>query len=271
MSRISRMTKERLDRLKAALEKSHIEYTDALKKEFVTYVNELSSSDYEKGDLLFHADMFAKTKATPAKKVTFTEPVPAKETRSIPRMTAKNLEILKKELSSAGVKNLEDEKNLKKLKDEFRDYLKSLTDDDYNSHDILDHMKSFATTMKTEGTPPESIPELDASDIEEIPQKEIEKSADRFIRSLKDAPTIAFDKHDGKWVGPAEDDDEDNIEIVDNSIKYAVGEKTRRVYRINPDGVGDTFLGFAGVGKFKHIKLPESDDELANDMRTLKV
>lgn len=270
MSRISRMTKDRLDGLKTALEKEHVEYTDALKKDYMNYVNGLSDADYEKGDLSFHASAFAKTK-TPAKPVVVVSPPPSKEARSIPRMTAKSLETLKKELSSAGIANLDDEKTLKKLKDEFRAYLKSLADDEYTSHDILDHMKSFSVTMKTSEAPPESIPEIDASDIEQLPQKVIDTHVERFVRSLHDAPTIAFDKENGKWVGPAEDDDEYNVEIVDKSVKYAVGEKTRRVYRINPDGVGDTFLGFAGIGKFKHIKLPESDDELANDMKTLKV
>lgn len=275
MSRISRMTAKRLDELKNALTEVGVDYVDALKKEYVDYVNGLSDIDYEKGDLAFHADAFAKTKITPSK-VTESKPQP-KETKKesrIPRISPKNLESLKKELRRVGVEQLDDKKTLDGLKAQFRSYVDALTDDDYMAHDLLGHMEAFAKSLTSTATPPESIPELGESDIEQIPYEEIEKYVDRFTRGLLPNKTIAYDTQQGKWVGPAEDDDEWNVEVTHDGVKYVVGEKTKRIYRVNPDGIGDVFLGFAGIGKFKHIKLPESDDEaeeLNMNTKTLKV
>jgi hypothetical protein len=275
MSRISRMTAKRLDELKNALTEVGVGYVDALKKEYVDYVNGLSDTDYEKGDLAFHAAAFAKTKSKPSK-VTESKPE-LKETKKesrIPRISPKNLEILKKELRRVGVEQLDDKKILDGFKSQFRSYVDTLTDDDFTAKDLLGHMETFATTLQSSRTPPESVPELECNDIAQLPQEYIEKYTDRFVRGLLPAKTVVFDKQEGKWVGPAEDNDEWNIQITQDGIKYVVGERTKRVYRVNSDDVGDVFVGFAGIGKFKHIKLPESDseeEELGLNSTTLKV
>jgi hypothetical protein len=98
------------------------------------------------------------------------------------------------------------------LKAEFRQYVEDMSQDDYVAKNLKDHIADFA---KKNGSPP----------------------------TTDDAETSA---------GAEEDPDEDMLEVTFKGTDYVVGEKTNRVYRVNPSGA-DVFEGFVKIGKFKDM------------------
>lgn len=102
------------------------------------------------------------------------------------------------------------------LKTEFRQYVEDMSNDDYVAKNMKDHIEDFA---KKNGPPP----------------------------LAKESLTVATTAE-----GAEEDPDEDMLEVTFKEVDYVVGEKTQRVYRVNPNGA-DVFEGFVKIGKFKDM------------------
>lgn len=173
-----------------------------------------------------------------------------KKTKRIPRMSPTLSTALKKELERASIP-CEEKKEFDKIKKEFVKYVESLTDNDFSKIGLVEHMTAFAN-LQTETSFPEIPSEIDTKDISEVSQDTINKHIERFVK-LSEDHSIFYDKEDGKWVAPTEDEDEYSKEVILSGTKYLVGERTGRIYK--HDTEEDVFAGFAGIGKFKEIKL----------------
>jgi len=189
-------------------------------------------------------------KATKAKKTT-----EEKKENRIPRMTAAYLKQLQSELVKANVEvNLDDKKEVEKMKKNFQKYINDLTEDDFNEKKIPSHMHDFANlqTKKEEHKEEkadETIHELTLNELQAI-----EKLAEH-----KDfAPGVYWDGDNGRKVtGPDPDNDEEDVTVKFEKKRYIVGKTTGRIHNDDDD---QDFVGYIGVLKFKAMKMPEEDE-----------
>lgn len=185
------------------------------------------------------------------------EPVDKKEKR-IKRFSPVMTTQLKKALEEVGVEVSD------KVKKEFQQYIEDLSDDDYRGAGLAEHMRMFAK-QKTPVEKP-AVEDDGGSNARGGGPTHVPTAADAprvltlvELQSIKTTasvePTGTFwDCDDGRFVtGPATDADEEVTETEFNGKKYAVGDKTGRVYEIAEDK--DIFAGFIGVGKFKDMKM----------------
>jgi hypothetical protein len=238
--------------------------------------------------------------------------------KRIARMSPAMAKELQTALTAAEIPH--DEKVFKKLKEEFRDYVNELTDDDYKKSSLPDHMRDFANLKKEEAKPetekveekpkkkggrkpkaeqaekeveaqaeakPEAVeaekegakPEKKKPGRKPKAEKEVEAQAEakpatgggaanftikkltldelmersESLVEIVGGNGIYFDSDSGDNVtGPQEDSDEEMEELTFDGKTFAVGETTGRVYEQDAEGL-DVFVGFKGVGKFKHM------------------
>jgi hypothetical protein len=201
------------------------------------------------------------------------------EKKRIPRMSPALSDHLKTALSGVKVE-LND-----KLKKEFVAYVNNLTEKDFASKGLIDHMRDFANTkktttetavtVKTEEKPKKEkgkkkseekvtvvketvpVPENGPSNavgVSELTLSELQK-LELIVTPGDKAPVGTFwDAKEGRWItGPDFDEDEYSNEVEFQGKKYMVGEKTGRVSVVDKDD-NPTFHGFIGVGKFAGMK-----------------
>jgi hypothetical protein len=215
--RIKRFSPVMAAQLKKALEDAKVEMTDALKKEFQQYIEDLTDDDYRASGLADHMRAFATLKNVKPETVVGDEPVP------VP-VAEKAEEIKEKGEAKAETETKKDEKPKKAPK-----------------------------KAAKKGEDKMVIPEMSsAANIVELSPEELRGI--KMTAEIDGKPGTYWDADNGRFVkGPESDDDEDVVEVKFNGKDYVVGEKTGRVYESNTDG--DVFAGFAGVGKFKAMEL----------------
>jgi hypothetical protein len=185
-------------------------------------------------------------KEEPVKKTAPKKDEPKKEEKRIARISPAMASQLKDALKPHGI-DLDD-----KIKKEFRDYIENLSDDDYRTEGLADHMRAFAKTkapaMSAAGG---KMPDVDPSKVQTLTLDQLQ--AIKMTATLDETPGTYWDADTGRFVsGPEAEDDEDFTEVKFQSKAYVVGEKTGRVYEARDSG--DVFAGFIGVGKFKTMK-----------------
>jgi hypothetical protein len=127
---------------------------------------------------------------------------------------------------------------------QFSKYVNELVKEDFDEKSLTEHMRSYVTTI-ARGALPKDAPAED-----EIPAVSVEDLA-TMKAALVEAygPGVYWNSESKSFIkGPDAEDDEDVTETTMGGNTYAVGDKTRRVYR-EIDGV-DVFEGFLGIGKF---------------------
>ena len=205
-----------------------------------------------------------KEKKTASKK---SEPNGEGEKR-VTKMTPTYSKYLKETSEKVGLTYNDD--NKKELGHELINYINGLTDDEFKSKGLKDHITDFVTTKKAT-TVADEDDEEDESETEEAPAptsniagggpgdmpeiltlNELQKIV--LTATLPGKPGTFVNTANGKFVpGPAADEDEDSTEVKFNGKEYAVGDKTGRVYECREEG--DFFVGFRGVGQFKEMKV----------------
>ena len=127
---------------------------------------------------------------------------------------------------------------------EFAKYVNELVKDDFDEKSLTDHMRTYVATIAGGGVP------KDAPADDEIPAVTVEQLAIIKARLVEAyGPGVYWNPDTKTFIkGPDADEDEDVTETKMDGITYAVGDKSRRVYR-EIDGV-DVFEGFLGIGKF---------------------
>jgi hypothetical protein len=190
-----------------------------------------------------------------------------KSEKRIGRMTAAIANKLKAELVKVGVKFTDNEKKeLDKFKKEFASYVNELTNDDFTSKGLEKHMEDFAKLnsptsaapvevekpkVESATTPisagPSNVAHVEDLSLKELQSVEMIATPDKFVG-------VFWDGDKGRWIrGPEQDDDEDLTEKKFKGKTYGIGDKTGRVYELTDNK--DIFVGFAGVGAFKDLKL----------------
>lgn len=220
--RIKRFSPVMTAQLKKALEENGIDMTDALKKEFQQYIEDLTDDDYRASGLADHMRAFATLKNVKPETVVGDKPV---------AMAEKAEEI--KEEDEKGEAKAETKTETKTEKDEKPKKAPKKAAKKGGDKMVIPEMSSAAT-----------IVELSLEELRGI----------KMTAEINSNPGTYWD-FEGRFVkGPESDEDEDVVEVENfNGKKYVVGEKTGRVYEVNTDG--DVFAGFAGVGKFKAMEL----------------
>jgi hypothetical protein len=128
------------------------------------------------------------------------------------------------------------------LRKDFVQYVSDLTDGDFSSKKLDDHIIDFANLKK--GSSAEKEQSVEILELEEL-QK---------LKSLNETDTVGVFKNANQLVtGFPHDGDEDATEVEFEGSTYVVGDKTGRVYETI--GQKDVFKGFVGVGKFKNMKV----------------
>jgi hypothetical protein len=188
--------------------------------------------------------------------------------KRVTKMTPTYSKYLKEISEKVGLTYNDD--NKKELGHELINYINGLTDEDFKSKGLKDHITEFVTTKKAT-TVVEEDDEEDESETEEAPAPtsnvagggpsdlpeiltldELQKI--KLTATLPGKPGTFMNTATGKFVtGPEADEDEDSTEIKFNGKEYAVGDKTGRVYECREEG--DFFAGFVGVGQFKEMKV----------------
>ena len=126
----------------------------------------------------------------------------------------------------------------------FAKYINELAKDDFDEKSLTDHMRAYVATIVGAAIP------ADAPGDDDIPATSI-ADLEKMKAALVEAygPGVYWNAETKTFIkGPAADEDEDVTETTMGGNKFAVGDKTRRVYR-EVDGV-DVFEGFLGIGKF---------------------
>jgi hypothetical protein len=210
-----------------------------------------------------------------------------KSNKRIPRMTPTITNKLKAELVKAGVTFSNDEKlektEMKGFKTELTSYVDSLTNDDFGAKALQYHIEDFAQTKKPSSAPapapakeekPKKSKKVEVTKVDEdstiistgpsnaatIETVDLEQLRDLQNKKLLATPSstnkvgVYWDAENGRWVtGPNQDDDEDMTEKNFQGKTYAIGDNTGRVYEVTDNK--DIFVGFAGVGVFKDLKV----------------
>jgi hypothetical protein len=174
-----------------------------------------------------------KKKAEEAKK----EIVPSVD-GSAPETKKKTIRLTKEQKShlaeSCGVEEVSEA-----LRKEFVQYVTELTDDDFASKKLDDHISDFAK-LKSPEKVDRAVEVLELSELQ-------------TLKHLKETEQVGVYQHADRLVtGFPQDGDEECTEIEFEGATYVVGDKTGRVYAV---GEKDVFEGFLGVGKFAKMKL----------------
>ncbi len=190
--------------------------------------------------------------------------------KRISRMSPTLSNQLKTELKTAGFVMADEKKDFDKIKKEFTAFVEELTEDDFTSKSLSDHMKEFARIKtpggraaageaveppkakkepkkKTNDGPPESaeIVKLSLADLQKV---------NKIATPTKGKTGVYWDGDTARWItGPTQDDDEDMTPITYKGKKYVVGDKTGRIYEETDNA--DVFVGFIGVGPYHEMKL----------------
>ena len=127
---------------------------------------------------------------------------------------------------------------------EFAKYINELVKEDFDEKSLTDHMRTYVATIAGGGVP------KDAPAADEITAATVDELAVIKARLVEAyGPGVYWNPETKTFIkGPDADEDEDVTETTMGGVTYAVGDKTRRVYR-EIDGV-DVFEGFLGIGKF---------------------
>jgi hypothetical protein len=155
-----------------------------------------------------------------------------------------------KRMSPALVKqltNVFDETNTPMTKEratQFSKYVNELVKEDFDEKSLTDHMRCYVATI-TGGAVPKEAPAAD--DIPSVSVADLAATKAALVEAY--GPGVYWNSTTKSFIkGPDADEDEDVTETTMGDKTYAVGDKTRRVYR-EIDGV-DVFEGFLGIGKF---------------------
>jgi len=132
---------------------------------------------------------------------------------------------------------------------EFAKYINELEKDDFDEKSLTDHMRSYVANIARGGKPKEPSGE-EVITTASVAALEVLKA--RLVEAH--GPGIYWNPDTKTFIkGPDAEEDEDVTETTMDGVKYAVGDNTRRVYRL-VDGV-DMFEGFLGIGKFASMKV----------------
>lgn len=201
-----------------------------------------------------------KPKKEPKKKAAKADSDEEKKEKRIKRFSPVMSAQLKTALEAVGLE-LND-----KIKKEFQVYIEELTDDDYRKDGLADHMRAFATMRapdeEDEETPAEPSVTSNVSGGGPDEKKKTDTLSLKELQSITVAsvePTGTYwDAENGRFVtGPDAVEDEDVTDVKFEKKNYVVGDKTGRVYEVKDSD--DVFAGFAGVGKFKGMKIPKTE------------
>ena len=191
-----------------------------------------------------------KAAAEPAAEPETEAPAPAPPAPKARKAKAEPVEKRIKRMSPALVKqltNVFDETKTAMTKDhpaEFAKYINELVKEDFDEKSLTDHMRTYVATIAGGGVP------KDAPADDEIPSATVEQLAIIKARLVEAyGPGVYWNPETKTFIkGPDADEDEDVTETKMDGITYAVGDKSRRVYR--EIGGVDVFEGFLGIGKF---------------------
>jgi hypothetical protein len=172
------------------------------------------------------------------------EAEPVKEAKKtdgvrVTRIAGKQAEALKKGLKLSD----EQKKEFESGKKSFREYVDSLTDEDWDSKNIDEHISDFVNLKKGAAVVPAVIEVISLS-IDGL--KEIESELTATVD-----PLVFWHAKTGRNVtGPiAVSEEECSVTEMDGE-EYLVGDESSRVYKGEAEA---ECLGFAGFGKFKNI------------------
>jgi hypothetical protein len=252
--RIKKVTPATALQLKAALESEGVEVTEENKKKFVEeykqYVNDMPEDDYMRSGSADVMKTFAKMKLPPAVAPEVPAEVPVAEKvddKKKTRVTRLNATQFKAAVEHEGVE-FKDE-----YKKEFKKYVDDMTDEEYKTGVLTDHMITLAKSKKTEvpAKEPEDVAE-NTDKVYEVSLKELQSIS--MLTHMGESVRLYWDGDNGRVVqGPDRDDDEDFEEVKFNGKDYVVGQKTGRVYEALDQG--DVFAGYVGVLKFKMLTI----------------
>lgn len=188
------------------------------------------------------ANAVAKKKPAP-KEDGETKPAPKKVKADAPEKRIKRMSpALVKQLT-----NVFDETNTPMTKEratQFSKYVNELVKEDFDEKSLTDHMRCYVATI-TGGAVPKEAPAAD--DIPSVSVADLAATKAALVEAY--GPGVYWNSTTKSFItGPDADEDEDVTETTMGGNTYAVGDKTRRVYR-EIDGV-DVFEGFLGIGKF---------------------
>jgi hypothetical protein len=188
------------------------------------------------------ANAVAKKKPVP-KAEGETKPAPKKVKADAPEKRIKRMSpALVKQLT-----NVFDETNTPMTKEratQFSKYVNELVKEDFDEKSLTDHMRCYVATI-TGGAVPKEAPAAD--DIPSVSVADLAATKAALVEAY--GPGVYWNSTTKSFIkGPDADEDEDVTETTMGDNTYAVGDKTRRVYR-EIDGV-DVFEGFLGIGKF---------------------
>ena len=178
--------------------------------------------------------------------------------KRIKRMSPTLAGQLKTALGNVGIDVTDaNKKGLDKLKKDFVDFIEKLDDETWRASGLVDHMRHFAASKAPKPTveatkEPEKVPVIEkVTETREVTDMTLDELKEIGLLTPIDTPGVFWDGDNGQFVtGPAEED-EDFDEVTFEGKKYAIGEKTNRVYEARDDK--DIFVGFKGIGKFKSL------------------
>jgi len=194
-------------------------------------------------------------KVAPAPEAPETEAPPAAAPEPAPAPKAKKVkedaaEKRIKRMSPALVKqltNVFDETKTPMTKEhptQFAKYVNELVKEDFDEKSLTDHMRAYVATIGG-GAQPKDAPASD--DIPSVSVADLATMKAALVEAY--GPGVYWNAETKSFIkGPDADEDEDITETTMDGVTYAVGDKTRRVYR-EIEGV-DVFEGFLGIGKF---------------------
>jgi hypothetical protein len=143
--------------------------------------------------------------------------------------------------------------NDKTFKD-FKTYINELTDDDFKSCSLKEHVDKFVECMKG----PETKEELsEKKEPVEVSLEDVRKRPDDYI--IVDVSAYQIKAVDATSAAdlivnvPREACDGDVEEVKFHERDYVVSTKYGRVYQVHP--TGDIFRGFLGIGEFATMKV----------------
>jgi hypothetical protein len=173
------------------------------------------------------------------------------ETKSVAKSTAKNTDVTRKITFPANGSHTkilkdafgDDKKAFETAKKAVNKYYSSLSDDDADAKNHDEHVRDWLK-LKNETKAEEPIT-FDILTIEDlVSMKDLNET---------DKVGIYWHPETGRHVtGPDADPEEGMDEATMDGNEYLVAETTKRVYNADEE-----FLGFAGIGKFKDIKIVE--------------
>jgi len=188
-------------------------------------------------------------KAAPVEPVEEEAPAPP----PVPKADAGDKRI--KRVSPALVKqlsNIFDETKMPMSKDHASEFVKiinAMTTDVFEENSLTEHMRSYVANISGVVAPKDAP---GADEISTVSAETLEVIKAHLVETH--GPGVYWNPHTKTFIkGPDADEDEDVTETTFDNNNYAVGDKSRRVYR-EINGV-DVFEGFLGIGKFANMKV----------------